>query len=156
MSAPVLWILLPLVLGVILLVFRDQRALALISGFFCVFLALAAFLLPINETITIRKITFELSPSLQVLGRSFNLVNSDRSWLVLIFISAAFWFMASATISVARTLVPLGLLITGLLTASLAVEPFLYAALLIEAAVLLSIPLLSPPGGSQIAVSFAS
>ena len=147
MSAPVLWIILPLVLGVILLVFRDQRALALISGFFCVFLALAAFLLPISETITIRKITFELSPSLQILGRSFNLVNSDRSWLVLIFISAAFWFMASAMISVARTLVPLGLLITGLLTASLAVEPFLYAALIIEAAVLLSIPLLSPPGG---------
>jgi formate hydrogenlyase subunit 3/multisubunit Na+/H+ antiporter MnhD subunit len=40
----------------------------------------------------------------------------------------------------------LGLLITTLLVASLAVEPFLYAALLIEVAVLLSIPLLQPAG----------
>jgi hypothetical protein len=41
-------------------------------------------------------------------------------------------------------------MITGLMVASLAVEPFLYAALFIEMAVLLAIPLLtsiySPPG----------
>jgi formate hydrogenlyase subunit 3/multisubunit Na+/H+ antiporter MnhD subunit len=49
------------------------------------------------------------------------------------------------SISQARRLVSYGLVILGLLTASLMVQPFLYAALIIEAAVLISVPLLAEP-----------
>jgi NADH-quinone oxidoreductase subunit N len=42
--------------------------------------------------------------------------------------------------------IPIGLATAALLTAALAVKPFLYAALLIEIVILLNVPLLSPPG----------
>jgi len=47
-----------------------------------------------------------------------------------------------------RFFVPLGLAIAALLTSALAVEPFLFAALIIEIMVILSLPLLSPPGSA--------
>lgn len=146
MSAPVLWIFLPILVGGLLLLVSNQKLLALLSGFLCSFLALAAFLLPIDELVTVQSFTFKLTPAFNILGRAFILSNSDRGWLALFFGASAFWFMASSTINIARRLVPIGLILTGLLVASLSVEPFLYAALLIEVAVLLSIPLLSPPG----------
>ncbi len=146
MSAPGLWIFLPIILGTILFIVHNQKVLALVSGFLCLFLALGAFFFPIDELISTRLISIKLIPSVQILGRSLTLSNSDRSWLTLLFGASALWFMASATVNVSRRLVPIGLIITGLLVASLAVEPFLYASLLIEAAVLISIPLLNPPG----------
>jgi len=54
------------------------------------------------------------------------------------------WFIGGEVTGTAHRLVPLGLIITALLVASIAVEPFLYAAILIEMAVLLAIPLLLP------------
>jgi len=66
--------------------------------------------------------------------------------LALIYGSAIVWFAVAPAVKTARRLTSLGLAITALLVAALAVEPFLYAALLIEMAVLLSIPLLSAPG----------
>ncbi len=66
--------------------------------------------------------------------------------MVLIYLAAALWFGGAKIAGVNRLFIPIGLAISGLLTASLAVEPFLFAALLIELAVLVSVPLLSPPG----------
>jgi formate hydrogenlyase subunit 3/multisubunit Na+/H+ antiporter MnhD subunit len=52
------------------------------------------------------------------------------------------WFFGGEVTDTAKRLIPFGLLITALLVASIAVEPFLYAAILIEIAVLLAVPLL--------------
>jgi NADH-quinone oxidoreductase subunit N len=59
---------------------------------------------------------------------------------------AAFWFLGTGITWTHRFFIPLGMGIVVLLVASLAVDPFLFAALLVELAVLLSIPLLAPPG----------
>ena len=56
----------------------------------------------------------------------------------------ALWFFGAEAAGVAGRLIPLGLIITALLVASIAVQPFLFAALLIEMAVLVAIPLLQP------------
>jgi NADH:ubiquinone oxidoreductase subunit 2 (subunit N) len=64
------------------------------------------------------------------------------------YLGVAFWFGGSIVARTTRLFVPGGLMIASLLTAALAVEPFLYAALLIEMAVLVSIPVLVTPGRS--------
>lgn len=146
MSAPVVWIIFPIALGGLLALIRNQKLITLIAGVICTLLAVSALLLPIDIPLAIRSLTFRIDPSIEMLGRRLTLANPDRAWLVLLYGASAFWFLAAASMKPARRLIPFGLAITGLLVAALAVEPFLYAALLIEIAVLLTLPLLSPPG----------
>ncbi|MEW6093224.1 MAG: hypothetical protein AB1531_04575 [Chloroflexota bacterium] len=145
MSAPAVWVFFPIALGGLLILLRNQRLITLLAGMACVLLALTALLLPIDTSHTIGSLTFRLNPSFEMLGRRLTLADHDRAWLALLYGASAFWFLAASSIQIARRLIPLGLVITGLLVAALAVEPFLYAALLIETAVLLAVPLLSPP-----------
>ncbi len=146
MNAPILWILVPLIVAGFLLLLRNQNAITLIACSLTLFLALAAWFIPIDTNLALGNLSFKLISSLEILGRHFTLTSADRSFLALIYGSTLFWFIPAASLQIARRLIPLGLGITALLVAALAVEPFLYAALLIEMAVLLSIPLLSTPG----------
>jgi NADH-quinone oxidoreductase subunit N len=146
MSAPVFWILLPLILAGLLLLISNQKVIFLVACLFTLFLTIAAWLLPIDTALTIGGWTFKLAPSVQILGRNLTLSSANRSFLALIYGSAFFWFVPAASLQIARRMIPLGLTITSLLVAALAVQPFLYAALIIEVAVLISIPLLTPAG----------
>ena len=146
MSAPVLWILLPSILAGLLLLINNQKVIFLVACLFTLFLTLAAWLLPIDTALTLGSWTFKLAPSVEILGRNLTLTSANRSFLVLIYGSAFFWFVPAASLQIARRMIPLGLAITALMVAALAVKPFLYAALIIEVAVLISTPLLSPSG----------
>jgi NADH-quinone oxidoreductase subunit N len=148
MSAPLIWIFLPgLVSGILFLVRRWERVVMLTGIIAALLLVLFAWQLPIGEAIETTGIpTFTIRESVNVLGRAFLLTNADQPILILIYLGAALWFGGAKIAGANRMFTPIGLAICGLLTASLAVEPFLYAALLIELAVLVSVPLLSPPG----------
>ncbi|HEX7619623.1 MAG TPA: proton-conducting transporter membrane subunit [Anaerolineales bacterium] len=145
MSAPSLWIFLPLIMAGFLMLLRNQKVITLIACIFALILTLAAWLLPVDIVMTIGNWSFKLTSSFDILGRRLVLGSSDLSLLALIYGSALVWFTAAPAVKTARRLNSLGLAIIALLVASLAVEPFLYAALLIEMAVLLSFPLLSTP-----------
>lgn len=146
MSAPFLWIILPMGLAILLLLLRSSRAIGVIASIFTLLLTLAALLLPIDTVLTVKGLTFKLAPSIEILGRSLTLTSGDRAFLALIYGSATFWFIPAASLQMARRMIPLGLAITAQLVATLAVVPFLYAALFIETAVLLSLPMLATPG----------
>jgi formate hydrogenlyase subunit 3/multisubunit Na+/H+ antiporter MnhD subunit len=145
MSAPFLWIILPLALGGLLLFIRSERALTVIGGAATLLFSLLALVIPIDTALLIGSVSIKLEGSLQVLGRSFVLGASDGPLLAILYGLAAMWFLGAETVGLARRLIPVGMAILALLVASIAVQPFLFAPVLIEIAVLLAVPMLLPP-----------
>ncbi len=145
MSAPALWIFLPIFTAGILLLVRNQKVIALIASILTFILTLAGWFLPIDTAIKIGSLDFKVASSVDILGRHLILNSTNNSLLTLLFGSATIWFAITPVLKTPRRMVPLGLAILALMIAALAVEPFLYAALLIEMSVLISIPLLGVP-----------
>ena len=146
MSAPALWILLPLIVGGLTMLIPGERSKTVIGGFTALFLSGIALAVPIDSALLIGPLSIKISPSVQILGRNLVLGPPDGSLLVILYGLAALWFFCAEAAGVAHRLIPLGMAIIALLVASIAVEPFLFAAIFIEIAVLLAIPLLSPMG----------
>lgn len=147
MNAPLIWIVLPLIAGVLLWFLRQHRTLSVgIAVFVTAVLALLAAYAPIGEPIRLGGLRLEIADSLFVLGRRFVLTNNERAFLTLIYGAGAVWFIGASGIWVHRFFIPFALAVISALVAAFSVEPFLYAALLVEVAVLFSIPLLAPPG----------
>ncbi|MCX6069019.1 MAG: hypothetical protein NT121_25275, partial [Chloroflexi bacterium] len=145
MSAPVIWIITPLVFSVILLVLPSKRWITYLGTLFALFLAGLAFWLPPESAQRLGPLSLRIDSTLAVFGRQISLTAADQVILVIVYGMAAFWFFGTLITDGSRRIVSLGLTVIALLVASLAVHPFLYAALFIEMAVLLSIPLLAEP-----------
>lgn len=145
MSAPLLWIILPAAIAVAAMLIRNQRVLSIAGGSLAILLALIALIIPIDEALQIGEFSFKIAPAIQILGRRLVLIPADGSLLAIFYGLIAMWFFGGEVTGTARRVVPFGLIVAALLVASIAVEPFLYAAILIEMAVLLAIPLLLPP-----------
>ena len=149
MSTPVIWIIFPMAIGGIFWLLRSHRQTTLGLGVaVCAGLAVLAWGIPLDEVIRIGSARFEISTTLNVLGRRFVLDGSDRTVLVLLFGLGAVWFLGAGFTWAHRFFAPFGMGVIAALVSALAVEPFLYSALLVEVAVLLSIPILAPPGHS--------
>ena len=145
MNAPILWIFIPFLAGFFLLLFDDERTTSIVGGVTALLLAVAAYIIPIDEALRLGEFSFKIASSMQILGRSLSLSQSDASFLAIVYAMTAFWFFGAEMAGVAKRLVPLGLSFIALLVASIAVVPFLFAALLIEIGVLLSVPMLLTP-----------
>ncbi|MBL8049902.1 MAG: hypothetical protein JNM46_01655 [Anaerolineales bacterium] len=145
MSAPILWIALPFLTGALIMLLSSERFSAWIGGTVSAILALIALLIPIDTALLLGSLSIKISPAVQFFGRSFELNTADGSLLAIIYGLAALWFFGTEASGTANRFVSIGLMIVALLTASIAVEPFLYAALLLEIAAMLVIPLLVPP-----------
>lgn len=150
MNAPTIWIIVPIFLGILLLSITNQRALSVIGGLAAVALALIAQFVPIELAMNLGSFSFKIDSSLTILGRVLQIKPSEGSFLALIYGAAALWFFGAEASMRATRIVPLGFMIIALMVASIAVEPFLYAALFIQMAILLTIPMLTsihhPPG----------
>jgi formate hydrogenlyase subunit 3/multisubunit Na+/H+ antiporter MnhD subunit len=150
MNAPTLWIVIPIGLGILLLFINNQRFLSLVGGSLAVILAAIAQFVPIEVALRVGSFSLRVDSGLTILGRSLIIPPTEGSLLALIYGAAALWFFGAEASKTATRLVPLGFVIIALLVASIAVQPFLYAALFIEMAILIAIPMLTsiyrPPG----------
>ncbi len=151
MNAPIIWIVVPgVAAGILYLLRRFERMVKILAITLTLLLALLAWQIPIGETIQLGTWAvlpkLVISDSLAFLGRQFLISNSARSALMIIYLGSALWFIGAATIQTSRLFFPLALSIAALLTAAISVQPFIYSALLIQVAVIISIPILSPPG----------
>ena len=143
MSAPLLFIVIPLLLAVVLFLFQDRKvAVARTASLVSLFLALIAFIQPIGGNLNLGFTVIRFESSLTVLGRGFFLQDGDRFILAIIFLAAAFWFWGSISAQAPKMFVPVGLAITAIMVGALAVEPFLYAGVLLELTAILTIPML--------------
>lgn len=142
MSSAWVWIVFPLVAGLIGLVILKYRRVSFYSAaVIALGLTILAWALPVGEVLSLGSMSIKLSETLTFLGRKLILDSNDQLTLVLLFGITSFWLLGGLISKAPTLLAPTGLLFTSLLVASLAVEPFLYAAIFIECAVLVSIPL---------------
>ena len=147
MNTSLIWIIFPAVIAVVCLFFQRRETLVAILGVFTALtLAALAYWLPSEELWTIGPWNLSFSDTWSVLGRQFVLSETDRPALIVLYLAVGLWFGAVPIARPGQLFVPFGLGFVALLTAAIAVDPFLYAALLVEMAVLLSIPTLITPG----------
>ena len=141
MNAPILWIFLPLALGGLSLLFRNERTLVIIGSASALTLSLLALFVPIDTALLEGIFSFKLAGSMNILGRSFVLETAHGPLLAILYGLAAMWFFGAETLKLARRMIPAGLVILSLLVAAIAVRPFLFASVFIEIAVLVSVPM---------------
>ncbi len=144
LSTPIIWVLLPIVVAAVCLLFPKRRVLGLILTAVSAFgLALLAALFPEDLTLSVGPLSLVFEESMMILGRQITLAYDIFPFIAFIFAMTGLWVLTSNIPGVPGTFRPISLVITASLTAALSVQPFLYAALLIETAVLVSIPMLN-------------
>jgi NADH:ubiquinone oxidoreductase subunit 2 (subunit N) len=127
-----------------LVFYKRDRLNFLLTGLTALLLFFLATFFPENLTINIWGFTLIFEESLGILGRQITLEYAFLPFIAFIYGMNTLWILSSIIPGVPKTFRSGSLALTALLTAALGVEPFLYAALLIQAAIVLSIPMLSP------------
>ncbi|MGW8142880.1 MAG: proton-conducting transporter transmembrane domain-containing protein [Anaerolineales bacterium] len=147
MNSASIWIFFPGLVAVILLLLQNREILvAILATVTAAGLTAVAVWLPLQEQIVLWRWVIPFSDTFLIFGRRIVLSATDRPTLIAIYLFAALWFGAAPIARPNKLFVPLGLGVAALLTAAIAIEPFLFAAVIIEIAALASIPFLSPPG----------
>jgi NADH:ubiquinone oxidoreductase subunit 2 (subunit N) len=108
---------------------RRPRLVAFGAALLSLFLSWLALALPLDAPLSVWNASIPVSHTLPLFGRSFTFLNSMRPALFFLSFGAAAMYGGSAAVGQYRRIVPVGLVVQALLTASLFIQPFLYAAL---------------------------
>ena len=147
MSTPLIWIIIPLGLALLLISTRKKPILSgILASAISLILAVLALLFPRDLSFLLPDQRLEIASSLELFGRSLQIMGSQLTMVALLYGIAFLWNLGSVLFRPSLWFNVLSLGISALWIATLSVNPFLYAAVLIELIALLSVPLLSPRG----------
>ena len=147
MSTPTIWIFFPLLLSLVLsAVHRLHKLSVWIACLGSLLLSVAAFIFPQNLGYILGGRNFLLDDTFLILNRALILTGSQLKTVAIMYLFSFLWNIAGLRFSVSRWFPTVSLTITALWVTTLSVEPFLYAALIVELIVLISILLLTPRG----------
>lgn len=151
MSAPLIWIGLPLLGAAAASVFHRQVRWVRLGGFLTALgLALLAARLPVGETIALRLWTgfpaLVVRETVALFGVRLTIGASLQPVIALVYGAAAFWFGGAFLTRQSPFFIPGALGFCALTTLALAIDPPLYAPFILLIAALGLLPLFSPPG----------
>jgi NADH:ubiquinone oxidoreductase subunit 2 (subunit N) len=147
LSTPLLFILLPLIAALAAgLTSRRQTLSIIITSLTAFGLAVLAFFFPQDPVLEIGPLSLAFEESFGILGRQITVSHEILPFVALMFGVTGLWSLSSGLAGTPELFRPIILAAVGLMIAALGVQPFLYAALLIETAVLATIPMLTPMG----------
>jgi len=145
LSMPILWVILPLILAGLAGLLRTKQFFSILLTSLTAFgLSALAIFFPEELSLTLGPLQLNFIEALDILGRQISINLNRLSLIALLFAATGVWVLSSGIAGIPSLFGPISLAITALLTAALGIEPFLYAALLIQAMVLISVPVLSP------------
>ena len=143
-----LFLVLPLVVGGAVYALRRWASLsALLSIGMSVVLGLMILLLPLGRTVDIWGRQIVMGGTLSFLGRELILEDVDRVAMAFLYLTAAGAFLLTWQTSPKSLLFPVGFGVLSLLSGSLLIRPLIYAVLLVEIAVAISVFALQAEGG---------
>ena len=147
MSTPLIWIGIPIGFGLLLLAIPKRRRIsASVASLLSLLLAILAFIFPAEHVLILGGQRYEFATSLAWLGRSLTIAKADLTLVGLLFSLNFMWNAFSNRFKTSMYFNSLSLVITALWVAVMALDPFLYSAVLVQLIVMVSVPLLSPRG----------
>jgi len=135
-------------MGIILWFIRRNERRTLFWGLgFSLFLIVTTLISKVEKPILeIGSTSIQISSSITILGRNFSFGNGDLIIVSLLFMILFFYTSMAFVIDVPAKFVPTAFFLVTLFLAALSVQPFLYAALLLEICVILAVTLFTDWG----------
>ncbi len=143
----IIWLLLPVLLGLGLVAIQQLPKLsALLGSLFPLILAVLALVYSRGLTLIVLGRNFTLTDNLLFFGRTTQITADQLGIIALLYFLCFAWNVISSLFNVGRWFNSLTLIITALWASVQVITPFLYSAVLVELIALISVPLLSPRG----------
>lgn len=147
MSAMLLWIALPALIGLTLIAIGARYPWIRFAGLaFAGGLALAGLLAPLENPFAIGPLRVMIRSETIVLGRSFFIGTGLARVIGASYGALTLWGFGAQALKTHRFFLPSGMIATAFLCAGLSVQPSQFAGIFVLLAVLVLIPLLVPPG----------